>query len=369
MSCTTVDHVVLLVGSGNATITSGSTTTTMGYWIVKNSWGTGWGNSGYFYLARGVASNGTSYIGICGSLCGLDQVNSVISPCTPSPCQNGGICVPNFSSNAASCTCVGTWTGPTCSTSTVFTCTNNSQCGPGTCTSGACVCPSGYSGQTCGNYVCSPNPCLNGGNCSVVSGAAYCTCPSGYTGTTCQTQICSPISCSGNGICTPVGTSPSCACYTGYSGTTCTITACSSLSCGTGGHCTLGSSNTTASCTCYKGYSGTNCATTACSSLSCGTYGTCVLTNTSANVIVTASCSCNPGYTGTNCQNTTSTVVSSSALCCITTSKSGCKVNGETTTLCGKCTSTKYCCCGPMAGVVWKDVIYNSSKVCTCTTA
>jgi len=37
---TSIDHAVVIVGYG----TSGSTP----YWLVRNSWGTGWGEQGYF---------------------------------------------------------------------------------------------------------------------------------------------------------------------------------------------------------------------------------------------------------------------------------------------------------------------------------
>ena len=38
---------------------------------------------------------------------------------------------------------------------------------------------------------CTPNPCLNGGICSLLAAGTIvsCTCPTGYTGTTCQTEI------------------------------------------------------------------------------------------------------------------------------------------------------------------------------------
>jgi C1A family cysteine protease len=52
------DHCVLIVGwSNNLPPKQGSTNPATG-WIVKNSWGTDWGDQGYFYIAYGAANIG-----------------------------------------------------------------------------------------------------------------------------------------------------------------------------------------------------------------------------------------------------------------------------------------------------------------------
>jgi len=60
---TELDHALLLVGWGQERNMFFVMTP---YWIVKNSWGTDWGDSGYFLIARG------------GNICGL--ANAVSAP-------------------------------------------------------------------------------------------------------------------------------------------------------------------------------------------------------------------------------------------------------------------------------------------------
>jgi C1A family cysteine protease len=50
---TSLDHAVVIVGYGTSS-------TGMAYWTVRNSWGTGWGESGYFQVEQ------TEGLGVCG---------------------------------------------------------------------------------------------------------------------------------------------------------------------------------------------------------------------------------------------------------------------------------------------------------------
>jgi len=47
---TSLDHGVLIVGYDTETTIIGEK---MPYWIIKNSWGSSWGESGYIYIERG----------------------------------------------------------------------------------------------------------------------------------------------------------------------------------------------------------------------------------------------------------------------------------------------------------------------------
>jgi C1A family cysteine protease len=52
---TNLDHAVLIVGYGTSDGTD--------YWIVKNQWGTSWGQAGYVQIASGSQNSGA---GVCG---------------------------------------------------------------------------------------------------------------------------------------------------------------------------------------------------------------------------------------------------------------------------------------------------------------
>ncbi len=121
-------HAVSLVGWG---VEGG-----LPYWICQNSWGAGWGENGFFRIARGVDASSIE------SRSGL----SVVKPVTPKSCP-------------------------------MSTCAN----GAVTLKDCTCRCDNGLTGKTCS--LCSLS-CLNGG--ARDASCTKCTCPLGFFGTRCE---------------------------------------------------------------------------------------------------------------------------------------------------------------------------------------
>lgn len=84
---TTLNHNALLVGYGTDSATK------LDYWIVKNSYGSNWGENGYFRIARGVnmCGIGKSAIYLCRDKeCSFQFNNQKTYPRPKENCQCGG---------------------------------------------------------------------------------------------------------------------------------------------------------------------------------------------------------------------------------------------------------------------------------------
>ena len=69
-------------------------------------------------------------------------------------------------------------------------CVINSTCDPQSDGSVNCVCPAGYNGTSCNNYInmCNPNPCMNGGSCKNLINDYICQCAPGYIRRNCSSE-------------------------------------------------------------------------------------------------------------------------------------------------------------------------------------
>ncbi|XP_030846642.1 uncharacterized protein LOC105443222 isoform X1 [Strongylocentrotus purpuratus] len=121
--------------------------------------------------------------------------------CEPTPCENGGTCLYNVTTDTTSCSC-----------------------------------PPGFGGPVCENKVaCERHTCQNGGVCQVdMMGDPYCECPAQYTGTFCEIPVsCEELDCQNNSTCEVDSNGvASCICLDGYEGIRCQLESTSGLSTG-----------------------------------------------------------------------------------------------------------------------------------------
>jgi len=136
-SVSSTNHIVSLVGWGTDP-TAGN------YWLVKNSWGPGWGENGYFRIRRGQFDLNFGYWGFDFGT-PIFGTNGVPSGCTLT-CANMG----ELKNNCA-CNCKTPWTGTDCSTCGA-NCGTGGTLDPNNCT---CSCQSGFFGLSCETQISS----------------------------------------------------------------------------------------------------------------------------------------------------------------------------------------------------------------------
>jgi hypothetical protein len=214
-NCNQANHAVVVVGWDDA----------KSAFLMRNSWGSSWGESGYMYIKYGVNALG-------------DKATYAVYSSSSTPTSDGGTpaCKPQCTGKV----CGDDGCGGSCGACTSGeTCDSSGQCSPGNTT-----CTPDCNGKACGDDGC-------GGDCG--------TCPGGLT-------------CDQNNQCTPSGL-----CMPDCSGRTCGGDGCGGFcgmcptgqSCDQNGQCSSGGASSCSHQICKPGaplqYSCSPCATRVCS--------------------------------------------------------------------------------------------------------
>ncbi|XP_072908661.1 protein crumbs homolog 2-like isoform X1 [Hemitrygon akajei] len=182
-------------------------------------------------------------------------------------------------------------------------CLNNGQC-EDLFNLFQCSCVSGWEGSRCEARVddCASRPCIHG-NCSNLEPGYRCSCDPGYTGVNCEEDIddCVDHQCINQGKCVDTLNSYYCDCSSQFTGPHCEwpyppVTCGESFSCHNGGLCTDGVWG--ANCTCKPGFTGERCEVeiNACASNPCQNGATC------HNAVNTFECICAANFAGEQCE-------------------------------------------------------------------
>lgn len=115
-------------------------------------------------------------------------------PCSPNPCNYGGIC--RKQGHDFVCSCPTRREGKTCQFERDDVCSSNPCKNAGSCKESSdrnsffCLCRPGYRGDQCEALVdsCRPNPCMHGGICISLKPGYKCSCTNGRYGTHCESS-------------------------------------------------------------------------------------------------------------------------------------------------------------------------------------
>ncbi|XP_057692055.1 lactadherin-like isoform X4 [Corythoichthys intestinalis] len=133
--------------------------------------------------------------------------------CKVNVCSNGGTCVTK-AGTPFFCICPDGFTGETCNETETGPCKPNPCKNDGICTATGhsrrgdvfteyiCKCQPGFEGVHCQTNVndCAGQPCQNGGRCRDLDGDFKCQCPSPYVGKHCQLRCISLLGMEGGGV-------------------------------------------------------------------------------------------------------------------------------------------------------------------------
>ena len=164
--------------------------------------------------------------------------------CNPDPC-GPGTCIPILGGHYYECECPPDRMGYNCElfndSCENFVCENGGTCvreslpnsdGSYNSSGVKCVCCTGFDGNHCeinigrNHTLCLPDPCQNGGHCSLSEESYECKCERGYTGANCEySDLCLSSPCVESNMenCLTTAEGFVCICKTGWGGGTCNV--------------------------------------------------------------------------------------------------------------------------------------------------